>query len=177
MIKLVVRLVAHKDPLSDFILATIGGTVAHAELIFRGGIVIGAYAMGGVCIRSLDYDGGIYNNEVLVSLDADDDMAAKAEHYARACIGEPYDFTGLLEFAKVAIHGHREHHVFCSAFVDDVLRGCNFFARPLPVPARNINPRMLHQMLFVLRNIRVVERSDPDFIEYISAPPAMKDQK
>lgn len=168
MINLIIRLVTHPDPLSDAILMTIGGTVAHAELILRGGTTVGAFALGGVQERPWDYDSGIFRKEILVALDVDADMAAKAEHYARACIGEPYDFTGLLEFAQIKIPGHIPHHVFCSAFVDDVLRGCEFFERPLPIPARDINPRMLHQMLFVLRNLRIVTRDDPEFVEYVS---------
>ena len=41
-----VRLVRHDDPLSWAIIQNIGGVVAHAEAVMKGGTVIGAFAAG-----------------------------------------------------------------------------------------------------------------------------------
>ncbi len=132
-----VRLVNHDDGLSEAILLEIGGEVAHAEVIMRGGTIIGAFAEDGVQERPWAYDGGKFKTEILVELPMDGAMVAKFEHYLRACIGEPYDFTGLAKFVE-HFDLHRVHHVFCSALVDDALRGCGYFPRPLPVPAHMV---------------------------------------
>lgn len=171
---IIIRLVCHDDLLSDAIVRDIygemtvsGQEIAHAEAVMLGGTVIGAYAEGGVEERGLDYDGGKYRHEVMVGLAASDAMTASFEHYLRACVGEPYDYTGLFEFAELAIDGHIKHRVFCSALMDDALRGCGYFARPLPVPAHKVNPLFLQQMLYVRPDIILLERTDPLFLSHV----------
>ena len=172
---IIIRLVCHDDLLSAAIvrdiygeLTTSGNEIAHAEAVMWGGTVIGAYAEGGVQERKLDYDGGRFKHEVLIRLPVDDDMAAKFEHYLRAVVGEPYDYTGLFEFAELALAGHISHHVFCSALIDCALRGCGYFPRPLPVPAHKINPLFLQQMLYVRPDIMMISRTDLSFLAHIA---------
>ncbi len=162
-----IRLVNHGDGLSDAILLETGGLVAHAETIMPGGTIIGAFAEGGVQERPLDYDGGVYKYEVLVALPMDGQMSAAFHHYLRSCIGEPYDYMGLAKFVE-HFDLHRRHMVFCSALVQDALRGCSYFPRPLPIPAHESSPRILHQTLFGRPDIRVITRSDPLFVAHIS---------
>jgi hypothetical protein len=164
---IIIRLVRHDDPLSAAILINIGGVVAHAEAIVRGGTVIGAFAEGGVQERPLDYDGGKFVTEILVALPATDEMTDKFEHYLRACLGEPYDFTGLADFLHLGSDLHRAHHVFCSALMHDALRGCGYFARPLPVPAHYITPLLLHQELLVRPDSVVIDRESEIFTSHI----------
>ena len=164
-----IRLVRHDDPLSWAIIKNIGGEVAHAEGVMVGGTVIGAFAEGGVQERPWDYDGGKFLKEVIFELPADDDMSKAFDHYLRAVIGEPYDFTGIAEFIHVGFDTHGKHHVFCSAFIQDALRGCKYFARPLPIPAHYVNPLMLMQELLVDARTRIVERTDPAFVAHIAS--------
>lgn len=166
---IVIRLVRHDDPLSWAIIQNIGGEVAHAEAIMRGGTVVGAFAEGGVQERPLDYDGGKFLKEILLALPADDDMTERFEHYGRACIGEPYDFTGIGDFVHPGVDVHRKHHVFCSALIQDMLRGCLFFARPLPIPAHYVSPLLLQQELLVRPDVKIITRDDPAFLAHISA--------
>jgi hypothetical protein len=167
---IIVRFVCHDDPLSAAILIEIGGQVAHAEAVMPGGTVIGAFAEGGVQERQLDYDGGKFRYEALVALPARDDVAAAFEHYLRSpeVLGEPYDYTGLAKFVE-HFDFHQGHHVFCSALIDDALRGCLYFPRPLPIPAHEVNPRMLQQMLFARYDTILVTRDHPIFIAHIAA--------
>jgi hypothetical protein len=164
---IIIRLVCHDDPLSAAIILEIGGMVAHAEAIMPGGTIIGAFAEGGVQERALDYDGGKLKYEVLVALDTTQDMSDRFYHYMRAVIGEPYDFSGLAKFVE-HFDLHWGHHVFCSALIDDALRGCLYFPRPLPIPAHEVSPRILHQMLFVRPDAKVITRDDPIFKAHIS---------
>jgi hypothetical protein len=164
---IIVRLVCHDDPLSAAIMLEIGGLVAHAEAIMPGGTIIGAFAEGGVSERPMDYDGGKLKYEVLVALPVSDEMSAAFHHYLRACVGEPYDFPGLAKFVE-HFDLHRGHHAFCSMLIDDALRGCLYFPRPLPIPGHEVSPRILHQMLFVRPDVLVVTRDDPLFISHVS---------
>jgi hypothetical protein len=162
-----VRLVCHDDLLSELILEEIGGIVAHAEAIEKGGTVIGAFAEGGVQRRPLDYDHGRFKREILVEVPADDDMSAKFYHWLNACLGESYDYPGLAKFVE-HFDLHRGHHAFCSMLIDNALRGCLYFPRPLPIPAHEVSPRILHQMLFCRPEVRIVSRDDPQFIAHIA---------
>ena len=168
---IIIRLVRHDDPLSWAIIQNIGGEVAHAEAIMKGGTVIAAFAEGGVQERPMDYDGGKFVKEILFALPADDDMTARFEHYGRACIGESYDFTGLTEFIHLGVDMHAKHHVFCSALVQDMLRGCLFFSSPLPIPAHYVSPVLLQQELLVRPDVKVITRDDPVFIAHIGRAP------
>lgn len=165
---IIIRLVRHEDPLSWAIIQNIGGEVAHAEAIMKGGTIIGAFAENGVQERPMDYDGGKFAKEVLFALPADDDMSAKFEHYGRACIGESYDFTGLTEFIHLGVDLHGTHHVFCSALVQDMLRGCLWFPRPLPIPAHYVSPLLLQQELLVDQRTKVITREDPIFKDHVA---------
>jgi hypothetical protein len=165
---IIIRLVRHDDPLSWAIIQNIGGEVAHAEAIMKGGTVVGAYAEGGVQERQLDYDGGKFVKEILFSLPADDDMTARFEHYGRACLGMSYDFTGLAEFIHLGVDLHGKHHVFCSALIQDMLRGCLWWPRPLPIPAHYVHPVMLQQELLIDQRTQIITRDDPIFKAHIA---------
>ncbi len=164
---IIIRLVCHDDPLSAAIILEIGGVVAHAEAIVPGGTIIGAFAEGGVQERTLDYDGGKLKHEVLIGLPVSAELEAAFYHYLRACVGEPYDFTGLAKFIE-HFDFHRKHMVFCSALMQDALRGCLYLPRPLPIPAHETSPRILHQMLFSRPDIQILTRDDPLFVSHVS---------
>ena len=165
-----VRLVDHDDPLSRAILMNIGGVVAHAEGIMKGGTVVGAFAEGGVQERPLNYDGGKIKMEVLLELPADDEMTAKFEHFMRSpeVMGEKYDYSGIANFLHLGVDLHAKHHVFCSALIHDGLRWCAFFARPMPIPGHYVTPIILHQELLARPDVRVVTRDDPAFLAHIA---------
>ena len=132
----------------------------------RGGKVIGAFAEGGVQERPMDYDGGKFGTEILIALPCDDATEARFEHYLRAVIGENYDFSGLAKFVE-HFDFHLGHHVFCSALIDDALRGSDYFPHPLPIPAHEVNPRMLQQMVLCRPDAKIVTRDDPIFKAHI----------
>lgn len=164
---IIVRLVCHDDELSRLILLETGGVVAHAEAVMPGGTILGAFAEGGVQERPLDYDGGKFKTEILIALPASDEMAAAFHHYLRACIGEPYDFPGLFKFVE-HFDLHAKKHAFCSMLIDDALRGCLYFPRPLPIPGHEVSPRILHQMLFARPDAQVIDRNDPIFLAHVA---------
>jgi hypothetical protein len=163
-----VRLVRHDDPLSWAIIQNIGGVVAHAEAVMKGGTVIGAFAEGGVQERPIGYDGGKFVKEILFELPADDAMTAKFEHFMRAIQGEAYDFSGIINFVHLGYDFHAKHHVFCSAAVHDGLRWCEYYPRPTPMGGHYVTPLVLHQQLLVDVRTRIVERSDPAFVAHIA---------
>lgn len=165
-----IRLVRHDDPLSWAIIQNIGGVVAHAEAVMKGGTVIGAFAEGGVQERPLDYDGGKFKTEILFELPADADMTAKFEHYLRSpqVLGESYDYPGLANFMHFGIDLHAEHHVFCSALVHDDLRFIGWWNRPMPIPGHYVNPLILHQELLADQRTRIITRDDPAFKAHIA---------
>jgi hypothetical protein len=170
---LIFRLVDHGDPLSDAILAHTGGLYAHAECVIPGGTVIGAYALGGVQERPLNYDDGKFKRETFFVLPATADMQAKWIHFLRACIGETYAFTDVADFALPFALPH-QHAVFCSALVQDSCRWVRAFPKPLPIPAHEVSPVMLQQMFLVRPDVLEIARTDPEFIAYVaeaSAPP------
>jgi hypothetical protein len=167
MAEIMIRFVNHGDGLSDAIIDEMGGMVAHAEAVMKGGTVIGAYAEGGVQERPLDYDHGKFKTEIIIALPTDADTVAKFEHYMRAVIGEPYDYTGLADFIE-HFDVHRIHRIFCSALVDDALRGCMYFPHPLPIPAHKVPPVMLQQMVLCRPDARIITREDPIFKAHIA---------
>jgi|KBSMisStaDraftv2_1062788.scaffolds.fasta_scaffold00126_6 hypothetical protein len=169
---IIIRLVCHDDPLSKAILKVTGGEVAHAEAVMFGGTIIGAFAEGGVQERKLDYDGGKFLKEILLALPADAEMAAKFEHWLRACLGEAYDFTGLTGFALPTVDMHRAHHAVCSMLIHNALRGCQFFFRPMPIPAHKVDPVLLQQELLARTDVQVISREDPLFIAHIAQAPS-----
>ena len=164
------RLVCHDDEFSWTIIQNIGGVVAHAEAIMRGGTVIGAFAEGGVQERPLGYDGGKFLKEILLVLPADDAMTAKFEHYLRApeVMGEKYDFSGIANFVHPGVDLHGKHTVFCSALIHDALRWVGWFPHPLPIAGHYVNPLLIEQELLVRPDVRAVERDDPEFKTHIA---------
>lgn len=167
---IIIRLVDHDDPLSKAILLNIGGEIAHAEAIMRGGTVIGAFAEGGVQERPLNYDGGKFKKEMLLALPADDEMTAKFEHYLRSpeVIGEPYDYSGIANFIHPGIDLHKKHHVFCSALIHDDLRWISWLPNPLPISGHYVTPILLQQELLARPDVKMIERNDPIFIKHIA---------
>ena len=154
------------------IIQNIGGVVAHAEAVMRGGTVIGAFAEGGVQERPLDYDGGKFLKEVLFALPADVVMSARFEHYLRSpnVLAEPYDYPGIANFMHFGIDLHADHHVFCSALIHDDLRFIRWWQRPMPIPGHYVNPLILHQELLADQRTQIIPRDDPIFLKHIAGP-------
>lgn len=170
---IIIRLVCHDDPLSWAIIQDIGGEIAHAEAVMKGGTVIGAFAEGGVQERPFSYDGGQFKKEILLHLTSDDDMAVRFEHFLRAprVMGEGYDYSGIFNFIHPGFDIHSKHRVFCSALIHDALRWISWFHRPLPIPGHYVNPLLLQQELLSQpeERVRVITRDDPLFVAHISS--------
>ena len=172
-----VRLVRHDDPLSWAIIQNIGGVVAHAEAIMKGGTVVGAFAEGGVQERPLDYDGGKFLKEIIFELPAPPEMSDRFEHYMRAIKGEPYDFSGIMDSLHLGYDFHAKKHLFCSAAVHDALRGLgdgrdesmHYYSRATPMGGHYVTPIVLHQQMEVDARTRIVERTDPAFVAHIAS--------
>jgi hypothetical protein len=169
MTEILVRFVDHGDLLSDAIRREMGGMVAHAEAIMLGGTVIGAYALGGVQERPLDYDHGKFRTEILIALPTDTDTVTKFEHYLRApeVLGEKYDYFGLADFIE-HFDFHHHHKVFCSALITDALRGSLYFPHPLPIPAHKVHPVLLQQMVLCRPDARIITRDHYIFKVHIA---------
>ena len=144
---IIVRLVNHDDGLSKAILLKTGGEYAHDEAITPQGTIIGAFALGGVQERMLDYDNSKFKKELLLALTASDEISDKFYHYLKACLNESYAFKDIAGFLYPFDH-HDQHHVFCSALIQDALRGSGWFPRPVPIPAHCVYPVLLQQMIF-----------------------------
>jgi hypothetical protein len=168
---MIIRLVCHDDPLSWAILKNIGGVIAHAEAVMKGGTVIGAFAEGGVQERPLDYDSGKFVREILFELPTDDAMNAAFEHYLRApeVMSEPYDYAGVANFVHLGVDFHTKHHVFCSALIHDDLRWVKWWPRPMPIPGHYVTPIVLHQQLLADQRTRVITRDDSAFIAQVKS--------
>ena len=168
---IIVHLVRHKDPLSDAIMIRTGGLYAHAEALTPQGTLIGAFAIGGVQERPLDYGTEKILAEAWVALGADAEMSAAFYHFLRSpeVMGEPYAFTDIAGFMSPVDLPHH-HAVFCSALIVDGLRWCKRFPRPLPIAAHNVYPTLLHQMLYAQTNIKIIGRTDPEFIAFTEKP-------
>jgi hypothetical protein len=168
---IIIRLVRHDDALSAAIILNIGGEIAHAEAIMKGGTVIGAFAEGGVQERPLDYDNGKFKKEILLALPTDEETEARFEHYLRApeVMGEKYDFTGIANFVHLGIDLHGKHTVFCSALIHDALRWINWLPVPLPIPGHYVTPIVLQQELLARPDVKIITRDDLIFIAHINA--------
>jgi hypothetical protein len=164
---IIISLVDHDDVLSRSILVRTGGEYAHAEAITPQGTIIGAFALGGVQERPIDYDGGKFLRKLFLLLPTDDATSAAFHHYLRACLGEPYAFRDIAGFVS-PFDLHEAHRVFCSALMVDALRGSSYFPHPLPIPAHCVYPVLLQQMLLVRPDVRPVLRTDPEFVSHIS---------
>lgn len=168
------RFVAHGDEITRLIIAATcktGGQVAHAEAIMRGGTIIGAFAEGGVQERRLDYDGGKFAFEQLISIPVTAEVQAKFEHYMRSpnVMGEKYDYFGLFDFVQLIGDWHASHKVFCSALVTDAARYVGIFKHPLPIHAHGVSPIMLQQMALARDDAQIVTRDSDIFKAHISA--------
>lgn len=165
---IIVHLVLHDDLLSKAILIRTGGRFAHAEALTPEGTLIGAFAEGGVQERQLDYGPEKILDEAWIACPADDDMSAAFYHYLRApqVMGEPYAYTDIAGFELPFSLPH-QHAVFCSALIVDAMRGCLYLPRPLPIPAHNVFPTMLHQMLYARPDIKIITRQSPEFLSHI----------
>ena len=168
---IIVHLVLHDDPLSKAILIRTGGRFAHAEALTPEGTLIGAFAEGGVQERPLDYGTEKIVDEAWVACPADDDTSARFYHYLRApeVMGEPYAYTDIAGF-QLPFDLPHHHAVFCSALIVDAFRGCLWFPRPLPIPAHNVSPNMLNQMLYARPDIKIITRTSPEFLAFTTKP-------
>jgi hypothetical protein len=169
---IILRFVRHNDLCSDIIIRGVGGSYSHVEAVTPDGRYLGAFGEGykdipaGVSARPMDYDAGKWADEKFMLLPADDSMSGVFYHYLRACIGEPYDWGGLSVFTHVG-DLHMEHHVFCSAFMTDGLRGCLYFPTSLPIRAHDVSPRDLDLGLTMRPDTRVITPDDPVFRSHI----------
>ena len=168
------RVVQHKDLISKIIVATTcreGGEVAHAELVMRGGTIIGAFAEGGVRERPLDYDGGPdqVEFEQFIAIPVDAATLDALEHFMRSpkVMGERYDYTGLGDFVQY-FDWHQGHQVFCSALMVDGCRWVKILKHALPIHAHGVNPVMWQQMLLCMETSIIITRDDPIFKAHIS---------
>jgi hypothetical protein len=140
------RFVHCEDVVGLAILAQTGGRFSHVEAVMPDGTYLGAHADGGVQARPSDYDKGQWARQLMVDLPSTTEMDAKFEHYLRAVIDEPYAFSSIFGFVThldFATH----HHVICSALQALALRGSEWFATPLSMPAHMISPRDLQLIL------------------------------
>jgi hypothetical protein len=170
----VFRCVQHRDLISKIIVATTcreGGEVAHAELVLRGGTIIGAFAEGGVRERPLDYDGGLANVEFeqLIAIPVDAATLDAIEHFMRSprVLGEKYDYTGLGDFVQY-FDWHEGHQVFCSALCVDAARWVKILKHGLPIHAHGVTPVMWQQMLLCRDDSIIITRDDPIFLAHIA---------
>lgn len=116
-------------------------TPSHTEARSRDGkSYIGAHIDGGIQARPVGYDQATTKAELLLDLgpEGDDDAFA----YMESKIGEPYDWTSIVDFL-LPVNWHLQNHVICSAFMALTLRKKLFFRWPLAVPAHMISPRDL----------------------------------
>lgn len=140
------RFVHCPDMISNGIILQTGGRYSHVEAVTPDGKYLGAHADGGVQARPADYDKGKFDRQRFLELAADEAMAAKFYHYLNAVIGEPYDLGAIAGFVS-HISIHQQGHTICSSLQALALRGCEYFPRPLPVPAHEISPRDLELIL------------------------------
>jgi hypothetical protein len=114
---------------------------SHVEICVPGGY-LGAHEEGGVAIRLAGYKP--FRNEMFVDVPLPDEKAA--DTYARSIIGQPYDWTAILDFV-LPVDWHESRHKICSAFVTLALDHGSFWPKALAVPAHAISPRDLLLML------------------------------
>lgn len=120
-------------------------TPSHVELVVPEGY-LGAYEnqVGdippGVRIRPVGYDLGHTLKELIFDVPCADEDAA--ESYARDKIGEPYDYTALIDYV-LPLDLHVPGDKICSAYGVMTLRHGKFFKCPLAVRAHAIDPRDL----------------------------------
>ena len=166
---IIIHLVDHDNLLSQAIKLYKKGRFAHAEAFTPQGTIIGAFAIGGVQERPLDYGTEKILDEVWLALKADDDMSAKFYHYLRSpeVMGEKYAYTDIVGFLEPFKLPHW-HAVFCSALIDDALRWVGWFPRPLPIAAHDVDPTTLHQMLYCQDEdrVKIITRQSPEFLAF-----------
>lgn len=118
---------------------------SHTEMLSRDGkSYIGAHLEGGIMARPIGYDAATMKDELLLDLGTEGDEAAFA--YMESKIGEPYDWTSIIDFL-LPVNWHQQNHVICSAFMTLTLRKKLFFPWPIAVPAHMVSPRDLLAMI------------------------------
>jgi hypothetical protein len=138
---------------------------SHVEAVTPDGKFLGAHTTG-VEARPMDYDAG-FNRELLILLEADDEMSAKFYHYLNAVAAkhEGYNLMAILGFVT-----HFDlttgHTTICSALITLALRWCSYFPNPFDVPAHRISVRD-SKLMILSRKIFIVTRTDPRFLAHI----------
>lgn len=152
------RFVTCSDEISAFIRLQAGVcmpfTPSHVECVSQDGKhYIGQYFDGGMQARPVGYDAAILVAEKLVELDRDGKGEAAFYGFINSKIGQPYDWTSILDFVDPALDLHQANHLICSAMMTAALRACGFFQWPLTVPFHRISPRDLFLMLSAIVEI------------------------
>lgn len=127
-------------------------TPSHVEALSEDGTgYYGAHVDGGVRLRPIGYDATTLYHELILDLgDSPDD--AKAFAYMKSKLGQPYDWTSIIDFL-LPENWHQMNHLICSAFMALTLRARGYFPYPLAVPAHMISPRDLLLVLSARENI------------------------
>jgi len=117
-------------------------TPSHVEIMtLDGKFYIGAHIDGGVAKRPVGYDAETLEHELIIDLgDSPEDALGYA--FAESKLGEPYDWTAIVDFL-LPDNWHQMNHLICSALTTLILRSMGYFPFPLAVPAHMISPRDL----------------------------------
>jgi hypothetical protein len=140
---------------------------SHVEAVTTNGHYLGAHTEG-VAERPMDWDTGKFTRETFLALPATDEQTAKWLHYLRSCLGEAYGYAAIFGF--ITHFDLNEHHTtICSGLQTLALRWCEYFPRPLTIPAHRISVRDLHLGLMMRPDIQEVTKTDPIFLAHIAA--------
>lgn len=130
-------------------------TPSHAEALSQDGrFYIGAHFEGGILRRPVGYDAASLmtlpdgsKSERIVSLPCTPEQEAAFYAFVEKHVGESYDWKAILGFVAPDFHMHDFGHIFCSAFMTDGLRTCEWFRWPLTKPFHRISPDLLFAIL------------------------------
>jgi hypothetical protein len=140
---------------------------SHVEAVTTDGKYLGAHTEG-VAARPIGWDAGKFQREKFFLLPASDEATATWMHYLRSCIGEAYGYKAIFGF--ITHFDLNEHHTtICSGLQTLALRWCEYFPRPLTIPAHRISVRDLHLGLMMRPDIREIQPTDPEFVGHIAA--------
>jgi hypothetical protein len=145
-----IRFVAGIDTISRAIQVRSGlcmpFTPSHVECVTPDGKYAGQHFEGGMQAREPGYDKSILEHELFVDLPASEEQADAFYAFIEDRIGEPYDWTAILDYA-MPFNLHTFNHAICSAVMVLALRRAEVLRWPLAVPAHLISPRDLLLML------------------------------
>ena len=130
-------ILAREGPMASWVKAV----PSHVEMVVKDGY-LGAHDQGGVQIRAIGYDKSYLAAERFIEVSLPDEAGAEA--YARAHIGEPYDFAAILDLAApLPLDYHDHDHCICSALMTLTLKRGGGFPFSLALPAHLVSPALL----------------------------------